>query len=77
VVSRDLLDVSRLMRALQVTQPDAGSRWYPANPAFVRPLHAVELVGNASKARATLKWSPAVGSEELVGRMVDADLRAL
>jgi GDPmannose 4,6-dehydratase len=53
--------------------------WEPlvrSDPAFVRPVDAVELVGDASKARATLGWAPRVPFEEVVGRMVDADLGA-
>ncbi len=44
------------------------------DPAFVRPVDAVELVGDPSRARELLGWEPEVGFEELVGRMVDADL---
>ena len=44
------------------------------DPAFVRPVDAVELVGDPSKAARVLGWQPQVGFAELVGRMVDADL---
>jgi len=44
------------------------------DPQFVRPVDAVELAGNASKAREVLGWKPQVDFAELVGRMVDADL---
>ena len=44
------------------------------DPAFVRPVDATELVGDASKAHRRLGWSPTVTFEEIVGRMVDADL---
>ncbi len=44
------------------------------DPQFVRPVDAVELAGNASKAREVLGWEPQVDFAELVGRMVDADL---
>jgi GDPmannose 4,6-dehydratase len=44
------------------------------DPAFVRPVDAVELVGDPGKARRLLGWQPQVGFAELVGRMVDADL---
>lgn len=44
------------------------------DPRFVRPTDATELVGDSSRARKHLGWSPTVGFEELVGRMVDADL---
>jgi GDPmannose 4,6-dehydratase len=52
--------------------------WEPlvrSDPAFIRPVDAVELVGDASKARAALGWTPQVAFEELVGRMVDVDLQ--
>jgi GDPmannose 4,6-dehydratase len=51
--------------------------WEPlvrTDPALVRPADAIELVGDASRARAELGWAPTVTFEELVGRMVDADL---
>ena len=50
--------------------------WEPlvsTDPAFVRPVDAVELVGDPSRARRVLGWEPRTGFEELVGRMVDAD----
>jgi GDPmannose 4,6-dehydratase len=53
--------------------------WEPlvrSDPAFVRPVDAVELVGDSSKATAALGWAPRVSFEEIVGRMVDADLEA-
>ncbi|MDF1604982.1 GDP-mannose 4,6-dehydratase [Nocardioides sp. YIM 152315] len=45
--------------------------------AFVRPADATELVGDASRARRLLDWAPTVAFEDLVGRMVDADLGSL
>ena len=47
------------------------------DPALVRPAESAPLIGDASRARERLGWEPAVGFEELVARMVDADLRAL
>jgi GDPmannose 4,6-dehydratase len=41
---------------------------------FMRPAEVDQLVGDASKARATLGWEPRVSFEELVRLMVDADL---
>lgn len=45
--------------------------------SLVRPADATELVGDSSKAREVLGWTPTVTFDELVGRMVDADLAAL
>ncbi|PVG84491.1 GDP-mannose 4,6 dehydratase [Nocardioides gansuensis] len=44
------------------------------DPRFLRPTDATELLGDSTRARKHLGWSPTVGFEELVGRMVDADL---
>ena len=44
------------------------------DPAFFRPADPTELVGDASKARDVLGWEPTVGFEEIVARMVAADL---
>ena len=53
--------------------------WQPlvtVDPEFVRPADPTELVGDATRARTTLGWSPTVEFDEIVGRMVDADLAA-
>jgi GDPmannose 4,6-dehydratase len=44
------------------------------DPRFVRPADSTELAGDASLARRWLGWQPTVDFDELVGRMVDADL---
>jgi len=44
---------------------------------FLRPAEVDLLVGDASKAKATLGWVPEVDFAGLVGMMVDADLAAL
>lgn len=57
-----------------------GDEWrehVETDPAFLRPKDAPLLVGDSSLARAELGWSPSVGFEELVGRMVDHDLALL
>jgi GDPmannose 4,6-dehydratase len=52
-------------------------RYVRVDPALVRPLEARPSVGDPSKAREQLGWEPQVGFEELVERMVQADLRSL
>lgn len=42
--------------------------------AFVRPAEAHEQVGDPSRARAVLGWTPTVGFDEMVACMVEADL---
>ena len=41
---------------------------------FLRPADPSELVGDATRARQVLGWEPTVGFEEIVARMVAADL---
>ena len=45
--------------------------------AFLRPMDAPVMVGDPSKARRELGWTPTVDFAELVGRMVDHDLELL
>ncbi len=47
------------------------------DPALVRPADATDLAGDASRARTELGWEPQVTFEEVVGRMVDADLASV
>ena len=51
--------------------------WEPlvrSDPALFRPADPTELVGDSSRIREELGWAPTVGFEELVARMVAADL---
>ena len=47
------------------------------DPTAFRPDESVQLVGNAIKANQQLGWSPKVGLREMIGMMVDADVRQL
>jgi GDPmannose 4,6-dehydratase len=47
------------------------------DPRFYRPAEVDQLVGDASKARRILGWSPQVSFEELIQMMVDADMETL
>ena len=44
------------------------------DPRFVRPAEVDRLIGDASKARRVLGWTPEVSFEQLVVMMVEADL---
>jgi GDPmannose 4,6-dehydratase len=44
---------------------------------FMRPAEVDQLVGDSTKARERLGWTPTVTFEELVRTMVDADMEAL
>jgi GDPmannose 4,6-dehydratase len=52
-------------------------RYLRVDPSLVRPAETTPSVGDPRKARALLGWEPRVGFEELVERMVRADLRSL
>jgi GDPmannose 4,6-dehydratase len=47
------------------------------DPALMRPAEVDLLIGDASKARRELGWKPEVGFEELIRRMVAADVKRL
>jgi GDPmannose 4,6-dehydratase len=47
------------------------------DPRLVRPAEVDHLLGDASRARKSLKWEPEVDFEALVKMMVDADLERL
>ncbi|QBX55879.1 GDP-mannose 4,6-dehydratase [Nocardioides seonyuensis] len=53
--------------------------WEPlvrVDERFVRPADPTELVGDSSRARGVLGWTPTVDFSEVVARMVRADLQA-
>jgi GDPmannose 4,6-dehydratase len=47
------------------------------DPALIRPAEVDHLIGDASKARNELKWTPSVSFQGLVKMMVDADIERL
>ena len=53
---------------------DDWERFVRQDAAFFRPADPTELVGDASRARAQLGWAPTVEFDEIVSRMVAADL---
>jgi GDPmannose 4,6-dehydratase len=52
-------------------------RYVVQDPRYMRPAEVDTLVGDASKARRELEWRPEVPFEQLVQRMVEADVRLL
>ena len=46
-------------------------------PALIRPAEVDHLIGDASKARKELNWTPSVPFQGLVKMMVDADIERL
>jgi len=53
---------------------ESGKLRVAVDPRYFRPAEVDILLGDASKARVALGWSPRVGFEELVEMMVAADL---
>ncbi len=66
---RELLDIAFARVGIE----DWGS-FVTQDPRFFRPAEVDLLVGDASKAADVLGWRPDVGFEDLVHRMVDADV---
>ena len=52
-------------------------RYVEQDPRFFRPAEVDLLIGDATKARETLGWTPTVTFAELVSMMVESDLAAL
>ena len=46
------------------------------DPRYFRPTEVETLLGDASKARKKLGWTPKISFEELVAEMVQEDLRS-
>jgi GDPmannose 4,6-dehydratase len=47
------------------------------DPALIRPAEVEQLLGDATKARTELGWTPTVNFTQLIEMMVDADLKRL
>src|SRR5262249_8291347 len=52
------------------------TRYVEIDPRYYRPTEVDVLLGDASKAKAKLRWQPKVRFRKLVRMMVDADLHA-
>jgi GDPmannose 4,6-dehydratase len=50
------------------------NKYVKLDPALIRPAEVEHLIGDSSKARRQLGWTPTVDFEGLVRMMVDADL---
>ena len=58
-----------------VVDRKSGRKIVEVSPKFYRPAEVDLLIGDSTKARSELGWSPSVGSEELCHMMVEADLQ--
>ena len=68
---RDLIEIAFARVGLE------WQKYVRIDPALLRPAEVEHLLGDASKARAELGWTPSVGFKQLVEMMVDADLARL
>ena len=67
-------------RLLEVAFAHVGLNWRDyavQDQRFMRPAEVDLLVGDPTKAKRALGWAPEVGFEELIGMMVEADLKKL
>jgi len=74
-------NISHSVRQLvELAFAHAGLDWQKhvrVDPAFLRPAEVEHLLGDCSKARVELGWTPSVDFKQLVEMMVDADLKRL
>jgi GDPmannose 4,6-dehydratase len=56
---------------------DNWSAYVDVDPALFRPVDAHALTGDPTRIKADLGWAPTVGFEEVVRRMVEADVSRL
>ena len=68
---RDLIEIAFARVGLE------WQKYVRIDPAFLRPAEVEHLLGDASKAKAELGWTPSVDFRQLVEMMVDADLARL
>ena len=69
-----------VQRLVELAFQAAGLDWQKhvvTDPALVRPAEVDLLIGDPAKAKQKLKWEPEVTFEQLVERMVKADLARL
>ena len=52
-----------------------GNESIKVDPKYFRPTEVETLLGDASKAKEKLNWSPKISFEQLVKEMIDVDLR--
>ncbi|MCY4063790.1 MAG: GDP-mannose 4,6-dehydratase [Chloroflexi bacterium] len=67
-------------RLLEVAFAHVGLNWRDyavQDQRFMRPAEVDLLVGDPTKAKQALGWTPRVSFEELIGMMVEADLKKL
>ncbi|OAI09639.1 GDP-mannose 4,6-dehydratase [Methylomonas lenta] len=70
-------ELHTLRQLCQFAYEHVGLGWQDhvvSDPALVRPLETSQTLADASKARHVLNWQPTVTFEQMVGKMVDAQI---
>ncbi|HEY7187692.1 MAG TPA: GDP-mannose 4,6-dehydratase [Vicinamibacterales bacterium] len=69
-----------VQQLVEVAFGHAGLDWQKhvrTDPTLIRPAEVDHLIGDASKAKQVLGWTPSVNFEQLIAMMVDADIAHL
>jgi GDPmannose 4,6-dehydratase len=61
----------------EIAKDNNGRILIRVNPAFYRPVDVVNLLGDSSKARNKLNWSPEYSLQDLVNEMCDEDYKRI
>jgi GDPmannose 4,6-dehydratase len=73
-------ELHTLRQLCQAAYGRVGLNWQNhvvSDPALVRPMETGQTLADASKAQRILKWKPTISFDEMVGKMVDAQLARL
>lgn len=64
----------------RIAYEDVGLDWRDyvvSDPGLIRPLETTQTLADASKARRILNWEPTISFEQMVGKMVEAQIERL
>lgn len=73
-------EVHTLRELCAIAYNHVGKEWLEyvtTDPLFVRPLETVQTVADSSKARQVLGWKPTLCFEDMIKRMVNAQIQRL
>jgi len=73
-------ELHTLRQLCQAAYGRVGLNWQEhviSDPELVRPMETGQTLADASKARRILNWTPTISFEQMVGKMVDAQIARL
>ena len=73
-------ELHTLRQLCQAAYSRVGLDWQDhviSDPGLVRPMETGQTLADASKARTILNWAPTISFEQMVGKMVDAQIARL